>query len=55
MAQKRTENDVVLDFRNKDFSTMNEKGLPAPSDQAHPLKVLSLFGGIGADLRACNP
>lgn len=52
MAQKRTENDVVLDFRNKDFSRMSEKGLPEPADQAHPLKVLSLFGGIGADLRA---
>ena len=52
MAQKRENNDIVLDFRNKDFSIMSEKGLPDPSFQAHPLKILSLFGGIGADLKA---
>lgn len=52
MAVKRTENDIVLDFRRKDFSVMEEKGLPNPKDQAHPLKILSLFGGIGADRKA---
>ncbi len=45
MASKRTENDIVLDFRGKDFSKMTEKGLPDPCDQAHPLKLLELFGG----------
>lgn len=52
MATKREKDDVVLDFRGKDFSKMTEKGLPDPSDQAHPLKLLELFGGIGAPRRA---
>lgn len=52
MANKRTKGDIVLDFRNKDFSTMTEKGLDNTSDQAHPLKLLELFGGIGAPRRA---
>lgn len=51
MAQKRTDN-VTLDFRNMDFSTMSEKGLPDPKDQPKPLKLLELFGGIGAPRRA---
>lgn len=33
MAQKRKSGDVKLDFRNMDFSTMSEKGLPDPKDQ----------------------
>lgn len=48
MARRRTEGDLVLDFRGKDFSKMSEKGLPDPSEQAHPLALLELFGGIGA-------
>lgn len=52
MATKRKNGDILLDFRNKDFSIMSEKGLPDTADQAHPLKILSCFGGIGADRRA---
>lgn len=52
MATKRTEGDLELNFRNKDFSKMSEKGLPDPNEQSHPLKILSCFGGIGADRRA---
>ena len=52
MAIKRKENDVTLDFRNLDFSTMKEKGLPDPALQPAPLKLLELFGGIGAPRRA---
>lgn len=52
MAQKRKENDVVLDFRTIDFSTMKEKDLPDPAEQAHPLSLLEMFGGIGAPRRA---
>ncbi len=52
MARQRTENDIVLDFRNKDFSTMSEKGVPDCSNQPRPLKLLELFGGIGAPRRA---
>ena len=52
MARQRTENDIVLDFRNKDFSTMSEKGVPDCSNQPHPLKLLELFGGIGVPRRA---
>lgn len=52
MAIKRKENDVTLDFRNLDFSTMKEKGLPDPALQPVPLKLLELFGGIGAPRRA---
>lgn len=52
MATKRKTGDILLDFRKKDFSTMSEKGLPDTADQAHPLKILSCFGGIGADRRA---
>lgn len=52
MAQTRIKGDVTLDFRNMDFSTMSEKGLPDPADQPKPLKLLELFGGIGAPRRA---
>lgn len=52
MARKREEGDIKLDFRGKDFSQMSEKGLSDPCDQAHPLKLLELFGGIGAPRRA---
>ncbi len=52
MATKRTKNDIILDFRGKDFSKMSEKGLADPNEQAHPLKLLELFGGIGAPRRA---
>lgn len=52
MATKRTKGDLDLNFRNKDFSKMSEKGLPDPDEQSHPLKILSCFGGIGADRRA---
>ena len=52
MAQKRKNNDITLDFRGKDFSKMAEKGLTDPDKQAHPLKLLELFGGIGAPRRA---
>lgn len=52
MAQKRKNGDVKLDFRNMDFSTMSEKGLPDPKDQPHPLRLLELFGGIGAPRRS---
>ena len=52
MARQRTEGDIVLDFRNKDFSTMTEKGVPDCSSQPKPLKLLELFGGIGAPRRA---
>lgn len=52
MARRREEGDIKLDFRGKDFSQMSEKGLSDPCDQAHPLKLLELFGGIGAPRRA---
>jgi len=52
MARQRKEGDIVLDFRNKDFSTMSEKGVPDCSNQPRPLKLLELFGGIGAPRRA---
>ena len=52
MARQRTEGDIILDFRNKDFSTMTEKGVPDCSSQPKPLKLLELFGGIGAPRRA---
>jgi len=52
MARRREEGDINLDFRGKDFSQMSEKGLSDPCDQAHPLKLLELFGGIGAPRRA---
>lgn len=52
MARRREEGDIKLDFRGKDFSQMSEKGLSGPCDQAHPLKLLELFGGIGAPRRA---
>ena len=52
MAQSRKTGDVKLDFRNMDFSTMSEKGLPDPKNQPKPLKLLELFGGIGAPRRA---
>lgn len=52
MAKARTENDVILDFRNLDFSTMSEKGVPDPDKEGQPLKLLELFGGIGAPRRA---
>lgn len=52
MARRREEGDIKLDFRGKDFSQMSEKGLSNPCDQAHPLKLLELFGGIGAPRRA---
>ena len=52
MATSRKAGDVTLDFRNMDFSTMSEKGLPDPYEQLRPLKLLELFGGIGAPRRA---
>ena len=52
MARARQKGDVTLDFRNIDFSQMSEKGLSDPNEQAHPLKLLELFGGIGAPRRA---
>jgi len=52
MARRREEGDIKLDFRGKDFSQMSEKGLSDPCVQAHPLKLLELFGGIGAPRRA---
>lgn len=52
MARRREEGEIKLDFRGKDFSQMSEKGLSDPCDQAHPLKLLELFGGIGAPRRA---
>lgn len=52
MAKEREKNDVVLDFRNLDFSTMKEKGIPDPDRDGQPLKLLELFGGIGAPRRA---
>lgn len=52
MARRREEGDIKLDFRGKDFSQMSEKGLSDSCDQAHPLKLLELFGGIGAPRRA---
>lgn len=52
MVRRREEGDIKLDFRGKDFSQMSEKGLSDPCDQAHPLKLLELFGGIGAPRRA---
>lgn len=52
MAQKRTNGDVTLNFRRIDFSKMSEKGLEDPDKQAKPLKLLELFGGIGAPRRA---
>lgn len=33
MATSRKAGDVTLDFRNMDFSTMSEKGLPDPHEQ----------------------
>ncbi len=45
MAKARKEGDITLDFRGKDFSKMTEKGLADPSEQAHPLNLLELFGG----------
>lgn len=60
MAGKRKENDVILDFRNLDFSKMSEKGVADPNEKEQPLKLLELFGGIGAPRRAlqnigCDP
>lgn len=52
MAIRRTDGDINLDFRTKDFSKMSEKGLSDPSEQAHPLNLLELFGGIGAPRHA---
>lgn len=52
MASKRVQGDIKLDFRGVDFSCLSEKGLVDPSEQAHPLKVLEAFGGIGAPRRA---
>ena len=52
MARKRFEGDISLDFRNKDFQKMTEKGVPDCADQPKPLKLLELFGGIGAPRRA---
>lgn len=52
MAMKRKENDVLLDFRGIDFSKMSERDLPDPTEQAHPLSLLEMFGGIGAPRRA---
>lgn len=52
MANTRKKDDIKLDFRGKDFSKMSEKGLLDPNEQAHPLKLLELFGGIGAPRRA---
>lgn len=52
MAKERKKNDVILDFRNLDFSTMSEKGIPDPDRDGQPLKLLELFGGIGAPRRA---
>ena len=52
MASTRKENDVTLDFRRLDFSVMSEKGLPDPQLQPKPIKLLELFGGIGAPRRA---
>ena len=52
MAMKRIKGDVTLDFRGIDFSTMSEKGLSDTDEQPHPLKLLELFGGIGAPRRA---
>lgn len=52
MAMKRKENDVTLDFRGIDFSKIKEKGLPDANEQAHPLSLLEMFGGIGAPRRA---
>ena len=42
MAKTREAGDVTLDFRNMDFSTMTEKGLPDPKDQPKPLKLAEL-------------
>lgn len=52
MAVKRKKGDIKLDFRNTDFSTMTEKGLPDTKDIAHPLRLLEIFGGIGAPREA---
>lgn len=52
MAVKRKNGDIKLDFRNTDFSTMTEKGLPDTKDMAHPLRLLEIFGGIGAPREA---
>lgn len=52
MASKRSQGDVTLNFRKKDFSTIKEKGVSDPKEQAHPLKILEAFGGIGAPRRA---
>lgn len=52
MANKRKDNDVILDFRNIDFSTLEEKGVGIPDKNKQPLKLLELFGGIGAPRRA---
>ena len=42
MATKRKENDVTLDFRNLDFSTMKEKGLPDPTSQPVPVNYSAI-------------
>ena len=52
MATARREGDVSLDFRGKDFSKMTEKGVTDCSAQGKPIKLLELFGGIGAPRRA---
>lgn len=52
MAGQRKIGDVKLDFRNIDFSKIQEKGFADTNKQAHPLKVLEAFGGIGAPRRA---
>lgn len=64
MATSRKAGDVTLDFRNMDFSTMSEKGLPDPHEQLRPLKLLELLEGSGhrggrsktfLDRHACDP
>ena len=64
MATSRKAGDVTLDFRNMDFSTMSEKGLPDPHEQIRPLKLLELLEGSGRqegrsktflDRHVCDP
>lgn len=64
MATSRKTGDVTLDFRNMDFSTMSEKGLPDPHEQLRPLKLLELLEGSGRqegrsktflDRHVCDP
>lgn len=64
MATSRKAGDVTLDFRNMDFSTMSEKGLPDPHEQLRPLKLLELLEGSGhqgghsktfLDRHVCDP